>query len=454
MNTGRTIVLLLAVLVFGTDAAAWVQTRTSFGRQGIYWPRRAVPVVLQVGGRGAFCPDRGLWGTFGPCAEDVIRHAANTWARTAARAAIVPQSASEPGRCAFDGVNTVTYGQTACGRSFGPNTLAVTNIWPYVDGEILDADIVFNSNIRWDSYTGPVQYYGLMDLHRVAIHEFGHFWGLDHPDERGQTVPAIMNSAVSSIDRLQPDDINGITALYPPVGGPVRAQLYAIPPITARDQSTVRIGCETVDGCDVFLDCTDPMGEEYTGRVPGTIPYPGTRTLTARDIVEITGGDPWQGRLTCALRSLQSVSGQVWTRSGDGVLVNNTTAAKSASFIERSTGNTIYFARAYAIPSSVSSDISNLRIRCEKRTGPCEQIALLCDTDDGVSHNGFVNASLEPGAIYHMQTPEIERVIDYQWQGMGLSCFVVSTGAVSVQILTRTGGGALVNNTAVDPPLR
>ena len=293
-----------------------------------------------------------------------------------------------------------------------------------------------------------------MDLHRVAIHEFGHFWGLDHPDERGQMVPAIMNSAVSSIDRLQPDDINGITALYPPVGGPVRAQVYAIPPITARDQATVRIGCETTDVCDVFLDCTDRMGEEFSGPVPGTIPGSGVRTLTAQDIVEITGGEPWQGRLTCALRSLQPVSGQVWTRSGDGVLVNNTTTAKSASFIERSTGNTIYFARAYAIPSSVSSDVSNLRIRCEETAGACDQIALFCDTDDGVSHNGFVNASLEPGTTYHMQTPEIERVIDYQWQGMGLSCYVVSMGAVSVQILTRTGGGALVNNSAVDPPLR
>lgn len=75
MNTGRIIVAMLAVLVFGTDAAAWVQARTSFGAQGIYWTRRAIPVVLQVGGRGASCPDRGLWGTFGPCAEDVIRHA-------------------------------------------------------------------------------------------------------------------------------------------------------------------------------------------------------------------------------------------------------------------------------------------------------------------------------------------------------------------------------------------
>ena len=112
-----------------------------------------------------------------------------------------------------------------------------------------------------------------MDLHRVAIHEFGHFWGLDHPDERGQTVPAIMNSAVSSIDRLQPDDINGITALYPPVGGPVRAQVYAIPPITARDQATVRIGCETTAYATYSLIV--PTAWERSSQDPCRAPFPG-----------------------------------------------------------------------------------------------------------------------------------------------------------------------------------
>jgi hypothetical protein len=38
--------------------------------------------------------------------------------------------------------------------------------------------------------------------------------GLDHPDEKGQRVTAIMNSRVSDIDRLKPDDIRGGQALY------------------------------------------------------------------------------------------------------------------------------------------------------------------------------------------------------------------------------------------------
>lgn len=48
------------------------------------------------------------------------------------------------------------------------------------------------------------------------MHEFGHALGLDHPDDHGQTVRAIMHSSNmnGTIERLQPDDIAGVRAIY------------------------------------------------------------------------------------------------------------------------------------------------------------------------------------------------------------------------------------------------
>ena len=50
----------------------------------------------------------------------------------------------------------------------------------------------------------------------LAIHEFGHTLGLDHPDQAKpkQFVVAIMNSTVSNLDTLAQDDINGVTSIY------------------------------------------------------------------------------------------------------------------------------------------------------------------------------------------------------------------------------------------------
>nr|MBA2743881.1 matrixin family metalloprotease [Chthoniobacterales bacterium] len=70
----------------------------------------------------------------------------------------------------------------------------------------------------------------LHDFHRIAIHEFGHALGLDHPDEANQTVVAIMNAFESNIDSLQQDDINGADFLY---GAPSPAPTPTPPPAAA-----------------------------------------------------------------------------------------------------------------------------------------------------------------------------------------------------------------------------
>ena len=109
---------------------------------------------------------------------------------------------------------SVIFDNKVFGSNFGSGTLAVT-VLGYRSGNFEETDTVFNNAISWNSYRGPLTP-PVFDFHRVAIHEFGHTVGLDHPDQAQppQHVVAIMNSAVSNLDTLAQDDINGATAIY------------------------------------------------------------------------------------------------------------------------------------------------------------------------------------------------------------------------------------------------
>jgi hypothetical protein len=112
-----------------------------------------------------------------------------------------------------DGVNSIAFASTFFGSSFGSNTLAITGYY-YSGGRMTEANVLVNNRQSWDSYRGALRYSGGWDIRRVLIHELGHALGLDHPDQHGQNVTAVMNSIISNADTAMADDINGIQAIY------------------------------------------------------------------------------------------------------------------------------------------------------------------------------------------------------------------------------------------------
>ena len=105
--------------------------------------------------------------------------------------------------------------------------------------------------------------------------------------------------------------------------------------------------------------------------------------------------------------------------------------------------------QAYAIPPVGSTDLGNIRVKCEVAVG-CP-LYLECDDSAGDSWFRALEEPVAGRATMRLNSAMLAEQLGISedgWEGR-LSCKVMSTQTISVQVLTRSGD-VLVNNTYID----
>ncbi len=215
-----TLILLIASLLWPPDAHAYLHFAFSARGQTVTFEWNGTPVRW-------FATNRGAADVSATAFQAAVARAFATW-EAVPTATIAFQFAGFTGAAPFEDDELSVLGfqdQPEMERVLGATGFVVDTL----TGEILESDVFFNSAFPWStSATGdPARF----DLESVALHEIGHFIGLGHSmigetelrPEGGRRVlgtGAVMfpiSFGRGSIqDRvLQPDDVAGVSDLYP-----------------------------------------------------------------------------------------------------------------------------------------------------------------------------------------------------------------------------------------------
>lgn len=193
----------LAVVI----ALAMLSNPGAYVLRGVSWPSGSIVMQMQLGSSGSALSDGSA--SWNAAAEGPLA----SWNTYMSRASFKVVRDSTAPIADGDGVNNVFWADSRYGSPF-PSGVLATTISRWVGTSLTDADVVFNRGLSWNSYRGRQWTDDVIDIRRVALHEFGHVLGLLHPDAFGQSVSSIMNAYISDLETLTPDDQAGAQALY------------------------------------------------------------------------------------------------------------------------------------------------------------------------------------------------------------------------------------------------
>ncbi len=174
-----------------------------------------------------FATDRGVPGVTAAQFQTAVAAGFATW-EAVPTASIAFQFVGFTSALPFDDDGISTFGfdaQPDLDRVLGATSFVVDTL----TGEIVESDVFFNSIFTWS--TAPAGDASRFDLQSVATHEIGHFVGLGHsaigeteirPDGGRRVLasgavmfPISLGRGITADRTLQPDDIAGVSDLYP-----------------------------------------------------------------------------------------------------------------------------------------------------------------------------------------------------------------------------------------------